>query len=57
MWENMHLPAVGPTAPDLPFNVTEKTAGMLHELEVAHIYIEQLDARVRELEALVEELR
>jgi hypothetical protein len=47
MWENMHLPAVGPTGPDQPFNVTEKMGGVIHELEVAHIYIEQLHERLK----------
>lgn len=51
MWENRHLWGVGPTSPDEPFNVTEKTAGILHELEVAHIYIAELDARLRQLES------
>jgi hypothetical protein len=46
MWEHMHLPAVGPTAPGKPFNVTEKMGGVIHELEVAHIYIEQLHGRI-----------
>jgi hypothetical protein len=56
MWENMHLPAVGPTAPGEPFNLTEKTAGMLHELEVAHIYIEQLHDEQDTLRSQVAEL-
>ena len=51
MWQNRHLPAVGPTPEDGPFNLTEKTGGMLHELEVAHIYIEQLHDTVQSLEA------
>jgi len=55
MWENQYLWGVGPTNPDLPYNVTEKTAGILHELEVAHIYIEQLDARIRSLESRLTE--
>lgn len=53
MWENQHLWAVGPTRPGEPFNVTQKSAGMLHELEVAHIYIEQLNNRLNELESQV----
>lgn len=56
MWENMHLPAVGPTAPGEPFNLTEKTAGMLHELEVAHIYIAQLHDEQDALRSQVAEL-
>ncbi|MEX0347714.1 MAG: hypothetical protein AB3N20_22525 [Rhizobiaceae bacterium] len=51
MWKNKHLWAVGPTSPDKPFNLTEKTAGILHELEKAHIYIEQLHHRIAKLEA------
>ncbi len=54
MWENQYLPGVGPTGPDLPFNVTEKTAGILHALEKAHIYIEQLHARLSVLEEELE---
>lgn len=46
MWANSYLPAVGPTAEDQPFNLTEKTGGMLNELEKAHIYIEQLHKRL-----------
>lgn len=57
MWENQHLPAVGPTGPDLPFNVTEKTAGMLHELEIAHIYIERLNTELKDLRAEVGALK
>ncbi|WP_417493259.1 hypothetical protein [Maricaulis sp.] len=53
MWENRYLDAVGPTSPDQPFNVTEKVGGILHELEVAHIYIEQLNTRLVALEQQV----
>jgi hypothetical protein len=42
MWANSYLPAVGPTAPGAPMNVSEKTGRILNELEKAHIYIEQL---------------
>ena len=44
MWENGHLPAVGPTLPHAPMNVSEKMGGILNELEHAHIYIEELHA-------------
>lgn len=54
MWENRYLPAVGPTGPDQPINMTVKMLRMLNELEHAHIYIEQLHKRVAELEALSE---
>jgi len=53
MWENRYLAAVGPTSPDQPFNVTQKVGGILHELEVAHIYIEQLNERLVALEQQV----
>ncbi|MGK7294241.1 MAG: hypothetical protein ACNS61_00260 [Candidatus Wenzhouxiangella sp. M2_3B_020] len=42
MWEKGHLPAVGPTSPGTPFNVTDKLGDMLHELEKAHIFIDLL---------------
>lgn len=51
MWKNKHLLGVGPTSPELPFNVTEKTAGILNELEKAHIYIEQLHQRLEKTES------
>ena len=53
MWENSYLPAVGPT-PDnngqggkMVMNVFGKTTGMLNELEKAHIYIDQLNERLK----------
>ncbi|MFZ7092561.1 hypothetical protein [Primorskyibacter sp. 2E233] len=51
-----HLPNVGPTPEDGPFNVTAMTGGMLNELEKAYLYIAQQDARIARLEALVETL-
>ena len=42
MWDKGHLPAVGPTLPGAPLNVSEKMGAMLNELEHAHIYIEEL---------------
>jgi hypothetical protein len=50
MWANSYLPAVGPTVENAPMNLTEKTGGMLNELEKAHIYIEQLYIRNLSLE-------
>ncbi len=50
MWENNYLPNVGPTIENEPFNLTEKTGGMLNELEKAHIYIEQLHTRLKNKE-------
>lgn len=37
-------------------NLSEKTAGLLNELEKAHIYIEQLNERLKELQARLEAL-
>lgn len=50
MWKEKHLPNVGPTADNVPFNVADKMGRMLNELEQAHIYIEQLNARIAKLE-------
>jgi hypothetical protein len=50
MWANKHLPAVGPTEAGQPVNLTQKTLGMLNELEMAHIYIEELNAKIAQLE-------
>jgi len=56
MWENSHLWGVGPTPEGAPINLPKKTTGILHELEVAHIYIEQLHKRLEALEARLEAL-
>jgi len=53
MWQNKYLPAVGPTGAGTPINVSERVLTMLNELEHAHIYIEQLNERVRYLETLI----
>ncbi|WP_425099091.1 hypothetical protein [Tropicibacter sp. S64] len=37
-----HLPNVGPTDEDGPFNLTAMTGGILNELEKAYLYIDQL---------------
>jgi len=50
MWDNGFLPAVGPTLQGQPVNVTAKMTSILNELEHAHIYIEQLNSRINELE-------
>ncbi|WP_136444118.1 hypothetical protein [Pacificoceanicola onchidii] len=42
MRERKHLPNVGPTPEDGPFNITAMTGGMLNELEKAHLYIAEL---------------
>lgn len=50
MWSNSYLPNVGPTDETGPINVTEKVGKMLNELEHAHIYIDQLNDRIKALE-------
>lgn len=56
MWENSFLPAVGPTIENAPFDLTVKTGGMLNELEKAHIYIEQLNQRLKQREDQLEQM-
>jgi hypothetical protein len=56
MWNNKYLGAVGPTKPNQPINITQKTTGILHELEVAHIYIEQLHKRLGSMEERLAEI-
>ncbi|MDU8926874.1 hypothetical protein RXV86_05720 [Alisedimentitalea sp. MJ-SS2] len=51
MWRNKHLPAVGPTGPGIPIDMSEKLLRMLNELEHAHIYIEDLHERLKGQEA------
>jgi len=55
MWENMYLKAVGPTSEEAPFNMTQKMGGMLHELEIGHIYIEQLHDEMTDMKRLMQE--
>ncbi len=52
MWRNSYLPGVGPTQEGkVTIDMFKKTAGILQELEKAHIYIEQLHQRLERLEA------
>jgi hypothetical protein len=44
---------VGPTPEDGPINISQKIGGMLNELELAHIYIEQLHKQVSIQKALI----
>jgi hypothetical protein len=46
-----HLPNVGPTRAGEPWDVTDKLGRVLNELEHAHLYIGQLNARYVALEA------
>lgn len=57
MWANGYLPAVGPTAENRPLNLTKKVGGILHELEMAHIYIEQLHKKIEEKDARLGDLQ
>ena len=57
MYENSFLPNVGPTVENAPFNITEKTGGMLNELEKAHIYIAQLNSRLNEKTSELDEIK
>ena len=50
MLASRHLPAVGPTSEDGPFNLSQMTGGMLNELEKAHLYIAQLNGEKIRLE-------
>ena len=53
MWENKHLPAVAPASTDeegkTVFEIGARSQGMLEELEIAHIYIFQLNETISEL--------
>ena len=58
MWQEGHLPAVGPTADGkTSMDVFAKMAGMLQEIEKAHIYIEQLHRQLEEQSAEIQKLR
>ncbi|MDQ2090262.1 hypothetical protein [Marimonas arenosa] len=50
-----HLPNVGPTIENQPINLTDKVGRMLNELEHAHIFIAELEARLARLEAQLAE--
>jgi len=50
MWANSHLWGIGATPEGEPMDLTRKVAGLIHELEKAHIYIEQLSKRLDSLE-------
>ena len=46
-----HLPNVGPTRDGEPWDVTDKMGRILNELEHAHLYIAELEARDRQTQA------
>ena len=56
MWTSRHLPAVGSTEPGTPMDLSEKTGGILHELEMAHIYIEQLNDSIKQRDQVIQDL-
>lgn len=56
MWADKHLPAVGPTLPDQPLDVTTKMLRMLNELEHAHIFIQQLNEEIGGLEQRISDM-
>ena len=54
MWKNKHLPAVTSEKQidkEGKYSINERREQMLEELEKAHIYIEQLNNRIKELES------
>jgi hypothetical protein len=55
MFANSYLPAVGPTRPFEQINLADKMGNILNELEKAHIYIAQQEARLAKLEKLLAE--
>ncbi|RFP86713.1 hypothetical protein DZK27_13895 [Rhodobacteraceae bacterium 63075] len=57
MWAQKHLPAIGPTKPHAPINLTEKMGGVIHELEVAHIYIAEQHETIKEMGSNIETLK
>jgi hypothetical protein len=58
MWQNRHLPALAPAEitahGETSFDVGARSQAVLEELEKAHIYIEQLNARVKALATAIE---
>jgi hypothetical protein len=56
MWANKHLPNVDPVKPFAPIDLTERFGQVLNELEVAHIYIEQLHGGMEDLKTRVRAL-
>ncbi|MFK7938877.1 MAG: hypothetical protein AB8B82_05830 [Roseovarius sp.] len=54
MWANGHLPNVGPTAENGPFNVSDKMGRMLNELEHAHIFIGQQQDQIQAQESRIQ---
>ena len=57
MFADKHLPAIGPTKPHAPVNLSEQYGNLLNELEKAHIYIAKLDTDKQSLQQETAELR
>lgn len=61
MWEGKHLPAVPPRKVDDEgreiVELGSQNCGILEELEIAHIYIEQLNQRIAQLEKAIQSLQ
>lgn len=58
MWNNKHLPSL-PKAPEGlkgPVNLVDHQMKMLEELEVAHIYIDQLNTNITQLKSRIDSL-
>jgi hypothetical protein len=56
MWKDKYLPAIGPTIPTKPVNISDQFGNVLNELETAHIYIAQLNDEKKALNSKVESL-
>ncbi|MDQ2091844.1 hypothetical protein [Marimonas arenosa] len=60
MWDQGHLPHVGPTLENAPLNVSEKLGGMLNALEHAHVFIDRqgnkIEAQQKQITALETQL-
>ena len=59
MWENKHLPMVAgkDDLGDNLYSMSERREQILEELEIAHIYIEQLYNEIKDLKAEIAELK
>ncbi len=56
MFEDKHLPAIGPVVPKEPINISDQFGNFLNELETAHIYIAQLKHEKDTLQTKVDSL-
>jgi hypothetical protein len=56
MWRDSYLPTVGPTIEGQPINLSDKTERILNELEKAHIFIDQLNTKLKQKDANINDL-